>query len=108
VSIASVDSLGVETALDVADYEVMEPDSKWPRLTGLSGATGTLRIVYRAGFADRLGSPMEDASVVPVRFKQAIKLHVEAHYDRDKDMMQKLLDAAENLIRPERAELQIA
>lgn len=110
VSIASVDSLGVETALNIADYEVREPDSKWPRLVALSGGswTGTMRIVFRAGFADRLGSPTEDASVVPVRFKQAMKLWVEAHYNRDEKMMKILLDAAEGVIRPEKADLSFA
>ena len=35
--------------------------------------------------------------MVPERFKQAMKLWVEAHYDRDEKMMQQLLDAAENI-----------
>lgn len=108
VSVASVDSVGVETALDVADYEVMEPDSKWPRLVASGSWFGTMRIMFRAGFADRLGSPVEDASVVPERFKQAIKLWVEAMYDRDEKMMNTLLEAAQTIIKPERSELQIA
>lgn len=110
-SIVSVDSAGVETELDVSDYEVREANSKWPRIKSVSGSTfstGTHKIVYRAGFADRTGSPTQDATVVPARYKHAIKLHVEAHYDRDQVMMQKLLDAAVNLIRGDRTELQIA
>lgn len=110
-SVKSVDLAGAETTISAATYELREADSKWPRLVALNGAPWTsnmLRILFRAGFADTVGSPGEGAEVVPVRFKQAVKLHVEAHYDRDKDMMQKLLDAAEALIKPERSELQIA
>lgn len=109
-SFASVDAAGVETVIDPTTYELREADSKWPRLLGVNGATwtGTLRLIFRAGFADRTGSPQEGASVVPVRFKQAMKLWAEANYDRDKDMMPLLLDVAERLIKPERAELQLA
>lgn len=109
VSVASVDSLGVETALDVADYEVMEADSKWPRVVA-SWSGSTLRFVYRAGFAAGVGSPdpTPDAALVPERFKQAIKLWVEAMYDRDEKLMPMLLIAAEMLLKPERAELQLA
>lgn len=110
-SFVAVDSAGDETAVDSSTYELREADSKWPHIAGLNGsgwATGDYRITFRAGYADRLGSPQEDASVVPNRFKQAIKLHVEAMYDRDKDMMQKLLDTAEMLIQPERCNVGFA
>ncbi len=110
-SFVTVDANGVETAVDVDTYELREADSKWPRIVALSGATwttGAMRITFRAGFADRLGSPQEDATVVPQRFKQAIKLYVEAHYDRDPAMMERLIDAARNLIKSERSELSIA
>jgi len=104
-SFVTVDAAGVETAVDPATYELREPDSKWPRVVALNGATwstwltGDMRIEFLAGYAD------EDT--IPVRFKQAIKLHAEANYDRGDDM-QKLLEAATNLIRSERSELQIA
>lgn len=104
-SFVTVDASGDETAVDAATYELREQDSKWPRLVGLDGTTwgtGTFRIVFRAGYANRVASPQEDAGVVPERFKQAILLHAEAHYDRDEKMMEKLLEAAENLIAPER------
>lgn len=39
-------------------------------------------------------------SVVPERVKAAIKLHVEAHYDRDPAAMARQLAAAEALLRP--------
>lgn len=113
-SFVSVDNAGAETAVAPASYELREADSKWPRLVALNGATwstwltGDLRIEYRAGFADMTGSPQQDPSLVPVRFKQAIKLHVEAMYDRDEKMMPLLLETAEYLLKPERAELQFA
>lgn len=104
-SFVTVDAAGDETAVDAATYELREADSKWPRLVGLDGTTwgtGTFRIGFRAGYANRVASPQEDASVVPARFKQAILLHAQAYYDRDEKMMEKLLDAAERLIAPER------
>ena len=109
VSVASVDSLGVETALDVADYTLMDAASKWPKLAGSLGAD-TLRIVYSAGFAPGVGSPdpTPDPALVPERFKFAMKLYAEALYDRDEKLMPLLLEAAANIIKPERAELQIA
>lgn len=110
VSVSTITSSGVETAQSVAGYEVREANSKWPRFAALSGTWGgdSMRIVFRAGFADRLGSPTQDATVVPVRFKQAIKLWAEAMYDRDEKTMGTLLEAAKTLIKPERSELQIA
>ena len=108
-SIKSVDSLGAETTLGAGTYQLREADGKWPRVVPLSGSlSGNLRIVYRAGYADRVASPGEEADVVPARFKQAIKLYCEALYDRDEKMMEKLIEVAQNLIRPERCDLQMA
>jgi uncharacterized phiE125 gp8 family phage protein len=107
VSVATVDADNVETVVDSADYQLREADSKWPVIVGLVAAT-TTRIVFRAGFADRVASPGQGAEVVPVRFLQAMKLWVEANYYRDEKMMLPLLDVAERLIKPERAHLQIA
>lgn len=113
-SFKTVDAAGVETTIDPTTYQLREQKSKWPRVVALNGATwstGTnqdLRITFRAGHADRLGSPQQGAEMVPMRFKQAIKLWVEANYDRDPMMMQKLLDAATEILKPERSELQIA
>src|ERR1035437_607104 len=76
----SVDQAGAETAVDPTTYELREADSKWPRIVALNGAswsswlTGDLRIEFRAGFADRLGSPEQGAEMVPVRLIQAMKL----------------------------------
>src|SRR4029077_17156768 len=110
-AVTSVDAEGVAPELQdvgspaIPAYEVREPDSKWPRLVGSSGATwstGTLRIEFRAGFVDYTGSPPAAADLVPERFKTAMKLWVEAMYDRDEKMMPLLLATAENIIRPER------
>lgn len=109
-SFATVDAAGVETVIATSAYEVREAASKWPRLVAVNGGpwSGPMRITFRAGFANRLGSPVEGVEKVPVRFKQAMKLWVEAHYDRDKDTMKLLLETAEKLITPERAELGLA
>lgn len=109
VSFVSVDSAGVETAVDAADYELREADSKWPRLVALNGATwatGLYRIVFRAGYANRDVSPAEGAEVVPERFRQAIMLYAEALYDREN--MDLLMRTAEGLIKGERVELGFA
>lgn len=111
ISVKSVNLAGVETTISPTTYELREADSKWPRIVALNGAPWTanmLRIVFRAGYADTVGSPGEGAEVVPVRFKQAIKLWVEANYDRDEKMMPLLLETAECLIRPEKADLPFA
>ena len=113
-SFVTVDSEGVETAIAASEYELREADSKWPLVFPLSGATwtngATLRIVFRAGFAAGIGSPdpEPDLSLIPQRFKQAVLLRAEAYYDRDVKSMQIYLDAAEALIRPEKAELGMA
>ena len=101
-SFVSVDAAGVETAIAASQYSLREKDSKWPRIVPLNGANwsiGTYRVTFTAGFAD--------ADSVPVRFKQAIRLHAEGHYDRDPQMLPLLLEVAEKLIKPERADLQI-
>lgn len=109
-SFVSVDTAGVETAIDAATYELRDANSKWPRLYGLNGATwtGPLRIEYRAGYADRLGSPMQGAEMVPARFKHAMKIWCDAMYDRDERTMEMLLKVASSIIKPERVELQVA
>lgn len=105
-SFVSVDDAGAETTIESDTYELREASGRWPRLVGLNGTTwcdGTYRVTFRAGFTDTAGSP--EAGLIPACFKQAILLHVEAHYDRDPVMMQKLLDAAKNLLRHERVEM---
>lgn len=110
-SFATVGADGVETIVDPALYQLREAGSKWPRLVGLNGSTWSgaeMRIEFRAGYANRLGSPVEGAERVPARLIQAMKLWAEANYDRDEKAMALLLDTAERLARPERCDLQIA
>lgn len=110
VSFAQVAADGTETSLDAGTYELREGDSKWPRVVSIGGASwasGEYRLTYRAGYANRDVSPAEGAEVVPNRFKQAMKLWIEANYDRG-DMMKALLETATSLIRSERADLGIA
>ncbi len=110
----TVDAAGAETNVDPTTYELRDAGAKWPRIVALNGATwatwltGDMRIEYRAGFADRTGSPQFGAEVVPERFKQAIKLWVEANYDRDEKMMTLLLQAAQNIICSESSDLSMA
>jgi hypothetical protein len=107
----SVDAAGAESDIDASTYELREKDSKWPRLVPLSGASwpsSDIRITFRAGFADRLGSPQQGAERVPEEFKQAIRLYAEALYDRDPKMMPLLLDTAKRLVELKRSELPLA
>lgn len=111
VSFVSVAADGTTTAVDADDYELREADGKWPRIVALNGAawtSGVYRLVFRAGYADRDASPAEGAEVVPERFKMAMKLWIEAMYDRDERMMSVLLDTAKGLIRSERADIGLA
>ena len=107
VSVATVDSAGDETELEAEDYDLLDAGSKWPRVTGLTAASA-VRITFRAGYADQTSSPQTGADVVPAVFKQAMKLWVQAHHDKDKDMMDKLITAACNLVKYENANLQLA
>lgn len=107
-SFRSVDADGVETTIDASTYEVRDGDSKFPRLVAKSGATWTnaqdLRIEFRAGYADRTGSPIQDATVIPERFKQAIILYAKALYNEQPE----LIKTAEKLIRSQRVHMGFA
>ena len=110
-SINSVDADGVETLIAADTYQLREADFRWPtvvRLSGTTWATGTYRILFRAGFADQTSSPTTGAEVVPQRFKQAIRLYAEAHYTKEEKRMGMLIEAAEKLIRPESSDLSLA
>jgi uncharacterized phiE125 gp8 family phage protein len=110
-SVVTVDSAGTETTITTTDYQLRQADSKWPKIFGLNGtifAADTTRIEFRAGYAVRTTSPSDDASVVPARFKLAMKLWGEANYDRDEKTMETLMTAAKNVIKPERSDLQIS
>lgn len=115
VSFAAAGTDGIETDFSAATYQVRGANSRFPRLAALTGATWTtlipgqeLRVVFRAGYADTTGSPTGSAADVPERYKQAIKLWIEANYDRNEKMMGILLDTAERLVQNERVELSLA
>lgn len=110
-SFVSVGDDGSETEIDVATYELREARSKWPRVFPLDGSTwsqGTFRITFRAGFADRTGSPVQGAEVVPAIYKQAMKLWAEANFERDPTMMPLLMNTAAAIVKAERVELDLA
>jgi hypothetical protein len=96
----SVDpATGAETAVDPSLFALRESNSKFPRLVPQNGANwsqGIFKIEFTAGW--------DDVDLVPRKFKQAILLHAEAHYDRDPTMMDKLVAAAENLLELECAD----
>lgn len=111
VSVNLVGTDGTETLLGPESYALRGGGSKYPSLVMLNGGYltfGTVVIVMRCGFADRLGSPMQGAEMVPKRFKQAMKLWASGHYDADVTAMPALVQAAEALIMPERALVPIA
>jgi hypothetical protein len=109
---ATVDADGEEAVISDDQYQLREGASKFPRLVATSGATWTgaqaLRIEFRAGFADRAGSPVDDASVIPSRFKQAVIMWVRGNYDAEPADMETFMKMAEALIRPEKTNLSFA
>lgn len=115
-SVQTIDQAGVIADVAAGTYELREAKSKWPRIFPLNtaiwlanGLVGSdLRVEFRGGYADRGNSPLQGAEVVPRRYKQAIKLWVEANYDRDPKMMPQLLSTAESLIESECTELRMA
>jgi hypothetical protein len=112
VSVKTVAEDDTETDVDAGTFQLRDADSRWPKLVAINGGTwltaDRVRITFRAGFADRTGSPGQDETLVPARFRQAIKLWAQAHYDRDPATMDQILKAAENLIEPECTELGFA
>lgn len=111
VSISSLDSAGTQTIADVADFGLRDADSRWPRLIAASGllpTTGRMSIVFRAGYANRVDSPVQDGSVVPDTIKQGIMLYGEALYDKDSKDMLMLMQVSRDLLRTERCDLQFA
>lgn len=112
-SFDSLDSNNVATPIDPTAYLLQNPASKWPTVAGAGGSAisgSRFAITYRAGYAPGIGSPdpTPDITQVPAVFAQAIQLYAGALYDRDKEMMQKLMDAAMAVVKGERAELDMA
>lgn len=109
--VVTIDAAGVEAVVEAETYQLRLATSKYPKLVALNAGSWSAevtQITFRAGYADRLASPQQDATAVPQRYKQAIKLWVEANYDRDTDRMKLLLDTAECLIKGERVNLSLA
>lgn len=114
-SVTAIDSDGTETAVDVegspaaTNYVVYEATSKRPTIAPLAAAwpEGRIEVIFRAGFADRVSSPVGTAAAVPEIYKTAMYLWIEAMYDRDPVMMEKLEDAAKCLLKPHRLNLQL-
>lgn len=117
VSLSYTDASGTIVALDEDQY-VVEAALKnraprivlgygvtWPYSVPVSDA---IRVRWRAGFADLTGSPTESVSQVPAPLRAAIKLHVEAHYDRDERTFDMLMKAVESLCNPYRVDFGIA
>ena len=87
ISINTVGVDGAETLVDPATYQLRDRESRWPRVVPLSGAVwtaSTFRIVFRAGFADRVSSPVTGAEVVPAVLKHAVKLII-ANFDQNRE-----------------------
>lgn len=106
-SIVTVDGNGAETTVDAADYQLRDIGSRWPMVVPIgSGSWGSsnIRVTFRAGYADRTGSPQTGAEVVPERFKQAMILWVKWNYDGDKES----LEAAERIASRLKAHVGIA
>lgn len=106
-SIKTVDGNGVETDVDAEDYGLQDSDGKWPLVVPIGTAAWgglNIRVTFRAGYADRTGSPQTGAEVVPERFKQAMIMWVKWNYDGDDAN----LKAAEHIARPLRVHLGIA
>ena len=82
-ALATLDAQGNETAVDPSGYVLWNAGTKWPSIgpgTAAAWPSSAFRVTFRAGFADRTGSPITGAEVVPPAFKHAIKL-ILAHYD---------------------------
>lgn len=112
VSFSYTDSNGAAQVIDEDDYELVNATGLAPQLAPTYSAIwpatryqpGSLKVRYRAGYADRTGSPTQDpADYVPEPLRTAIKLHLEAHFDRDERTFDMLIKAAENLARPYRS-----
>lgn len=100
LSVKTVDADGEETTVAAGEYELRAAASKFPFLVPTSTATwqdSNLRITFRAGFADLTGSPQDTASVVPARFKQAMKLWTKGAYDGDEASREAALRLAKRL-----------
>lgn len=100
------DSYVIESSLkNVAPRIVPAYNVTWPYSIPVSDS---LRIQWRAGFVDLTGSPTEDMTKIPGPLLSAVKLHVEAHYDRDERTFSMLMKAVDSLCAPYRVSFGVA
>lgn len=100
------DSYIVESSLkNIAPRIVPAYNATWPYAMPVSDS---LRVQWRAGFVDRTGSPTEDMTKIPGPLLSAVKLHVEAHYERDERTFKMLMDAVDALLSPYRVSFGVA
>lgn len=115
LEVLSVFSVDGATETELTGYSTHGLDSKWPTLALASGTSFTDKsyVKYRAGFVNRLGSPQQEADVVPKLFKQAIKLLVTFFYE-NRDLVSAELpedqvpQAVRWLLASQRAELPVS
>lgn len=99
-SVVTVDADGAETAVAEADYEIRGADSKWPMLVPINTGdwgSSNIRVTFRAGYAERTGSPQQDASVIPERLKQAMILWIDGLHNKKFDSTKAAHDIAKPL-----------
>lgn len=106
--ITYIDSGGTQRTLATDQYQV-DTNSTPPRITpeyGVvwpfvkPGRVNAIVVTYVAGYAPSSDSPTDHAANVPKAIKAALKLHVEAHFDRDERQMELLLKTVRNLLAP--------
>ena len=115
-SFVSVAADGEETVVEdvgsptIVTYEIRGADSKWPSIAPLTGAVwpeGLLRLEFRAGYVNRTSSPIQDASVIPARIRNAMKIWIGAMWDRDEKTFERDMNIAERILRAERVDMQV-
>lgn len=95
------DADGALTEVPADDY-IPEIRQKYPRIVQANSVTwpdslaisDSIRVQWRAGFAERTGSPLDSLDKIPANLVSAIILHAEAHFDKDERTMQKYIEAA--------------
>lgn len=100
------DTYIVESSLkNIAPRIVPAYNATWPYAIPVSDS---LRVQWRAGFVDLTGSPTEDMTKIPGPLLSAVKLHVEAHYERDERTFRMLMSAVDALLSPYRVSFGVA
>lgn len=103
ISINEVNAIakgGARTVIESSQYRIEEAASRWPRLIRTGPTHGLIEVEFVAGF--------NSAEVVPSRFKTAMKLYAEALFDHDQYTMEMLIKVAQDILKPERAGLQLS